>query len=43
MIENLMDYRGVTAAVLQSMADQGIEAMVGRAVQEGAQVARRGM
>lgn len=43
MIENLMAYRGVTAAVLQSMADQGIEAMVGRAVQEGAQVARRGM
>ncbi|SDO76273.1 pyrroline-5-carboxylate reductase [Pseudomonas arsenicoxydans] len=43
MIKALMAYRGVTAAVLQSMADQGIDAMVGRAVQQGAEVARRGL
>ena len=43
MIETLMAYRGVTAAALQSMADQNIEAIVGRAVQAGADVARRGM
>jgi pyrroline-5-carboxylate reductase len=43
MIEALMAYRGVTAAVLQSMADQGIDAIVGRALQAGAQIARRGL
>ncbi|KAA0980402.1 pyrroline-5-carboxylate reductase [Pseudomonas sp. ANT_H12B] len=43
IIETLMAYRGVTAAALQSMADQNIEAVVGRALQNGADVARRGM
>jgi pyrroline-5-carboxylate reductase len=43
MIESLMAYRGVTAAALQSMADQDIESIVGRAVKAGAEVARRGM
>ncbi|MBK5300627.1 MULTISPECIES: pyrroline-5-carboxylate reductase family protein [Gammaproteobacteria] len=43
MIESLMAYRGVTAAALQSMADQDIESIVGRAVQAGAEVARRGL
>ena len=43
MIESLMAYRGVTAAALQSMADQNIESIVGRAVKAGAEVARRGM
>lgn len=43
LIESLMAYRGVTAAALQSMADQGIESIIGRAVQAGAEVARRGM
>jgi pyrroline-5-carboxylate reductase len=43
MIESLMAYRGVTAAALQSMTDQDIESVVGRALQAGAEVARRGM
>jgi len=43
MIESLMAYRGVTAAALQSMVDQNIESIVGRAVNAGAEVARRGM
>lgn len=43
MLDTLMGYRGVTAAALQSMADQGIEAIIGRAVQAGADVARKGM
>ncbi|MGX1186282.1 pyrroline-5-carboxylate reductase [Pseudomonas sp. F-14 TE3623] len=43
MIESLMAYRGVTAAALRSMADQNIEAIVGRAVQAGAEIARKGM
>jgi pyrroline-5-carboxylate reductase len=43
MIESLMAYRGVTAAALQSMADQNIESIVGTAVKAGAEVARRGM
>lgn len=43
MIESLMAYRGVTAAALQSMVDQGIESLVGRAVLAGADIARRGM
>jgi pyrroline-5-carboxylate reductase len=43
MIGSLMAYRGVTAAALQSMADQDFESMVGRAVNAGAEVARRGM
>ncbi|MCO8313675.1 pyrroline-5-carboxylate reductase family protein [Pseudomonas mandelii] len=43
VIESLMAYRGVTAAALQSMADQNIESIVGRAVQAGAEIARKGM
>lgn len=43
LIEALMAYRGVTAAALQSMADEGIDAIIGRALQAGAEVARRGM
>ncbi|KAF2395216.1 pyrroline-5-carboxylate reductase family protein [Pseudomonas frederiksbergensis] len=43
LIESLMAYRGVTAAALQSMADENIEAVIGRAVAAGAAVARRGM
>ena len=43
MIDALMAYRGVTAAALQSMADQHIDTIVGQAVQAGAAVARRGM
>jgi pyrroline-5-carboxylate reductase len=43
MIAALMAYRGVTAAALQAMAEQGIDAIVGRALQAGADVARRGM
>jgi pyrroline-5-carboxylate reductase len=43
MIEALMAYRGVTAAALQSMADQDFDAIVGRALLAGAEVARRGM
>ncbi|AZD36470.1 Pyrroline-5-carboxylate reductase [Pseudomonas chlororaphis subsp. aurantiaca] len=43
MIEVLMAYRGVTAAALQSMTEQGIEAIIGRGVQAGAQVARHGL
>jgi pyrroline-5-carboxylate reductase len=43
MIEALMAYRGVTAAALQSMTDQDFDVMVGRALQAGAEVARRGM
>lgn len=43
LIEALMGYRGVTAAALQSMADQGFETILGRALQAGAEVARRGM
>ncbi|MEJ5057060.1 MULTISPECIES: pyrroline-5-carboxylate reductase family protein [unclassified Pseudomonas] len=43
MIEALMAYRGVTAAVLQSMTDQDFDAIVGRALLAGAEIARRGM
>lgn len=43
LIASLMAYRGVTAAALQSMADENIEAVIGRAVAAGAAVARRGM
>jgi pyrroline-5-carboxylate reductase len=43
MLDSLMAYRGVTAAALQSLTEQNFEAMVGKAVQEGAEVARRGM
>ena len=43
MLESLMAYRGVTAAALQSMADQDIESIIGQAVAAGAAVARRGM
>ncbi|WP_192564649.1 pyrroline-5-carboxylate reductase family protein [Pseudomonas gozinkensis] len=43
LLDALMAYRGVTAAALQSMAGQNFEDIVGRAVQAGAQVARRGL
>lgn len=43
LIESLMAYRGVTAAALQSMTDENIEAIIGRAVEAGAAVARRGL
>ncbi|MGH8417219.1 MAG: pyrroline-5-carboxylate reductase family protein [Pseudomonas sp.] len=43
MIDSLMAYRGVTAAALQSLLAADFEAMVGRAVQAGADVARGGM
>jgi pyrroline-5-carboxylate reductase len=43
MLDTLMAYRGVTAAALQSMADQDFESMIGQALQAGAAVARRGM
>jgi len=43
LLDALMAYRGVTAAALQSMTGQNFEDIVGRAVQTGAQVARRGL
>lgn len=43
MLDTLMAYRGVTAAALQSMAEQDFESMIGQALQAGAAVARRGM
>ena len=43
LIDSLLAYRGVTAAALQSMVDDEFESLVGRAVEAGAQVARRGM
>lgn len=43
LIDSLLGYRGVTAAALQSMVDDDIDALMGRAVEAGAQIARRGM
>lgn len=43
MLETLMAYRGVTAAALQSMTDQHIESIIGNAVLQGADLARKGM
>ncbi|MFJ3483108.1 pyrroline-5-carboxylate reductase family protein [Pseudomonas sp. NPDC090202] len=43
MIDSLVAYRGVTAAALQSMIDSGFEQAVGKALEAGATVARRGM
>lgn len=43
LLEALMAYRGVTAAALESLVGEGFEAMVGRALDAGAEVARRGM
>jgi len=43
LIDSLVAYKGVTAAALQSLMDAGIEEQIGRAVQAGAEVARRGM
>lgn len=43
MIDALVAYRGVTAAALQSMTQGHFEAQVGRALQAGAAVARKGL
>lgn len=43
MIDSLVAYKGVTAAALQSLIDAGFEEQIGRAVQAGAEVARKGM
>lgn len=43
MIDALVAYKGVTAAGLQSLIDAGFEEQIGRAVQAGADIARRGM
>jgi len=43
LLDALIAYRGVTAAALQSLTEQGLEAMVGKALLAGADVARRGM
>jgi pyrroline-5-carboxylate reductase len=43
LIEALMAYRGITAAGLQALTDGGFEDLVGRAIEAGATVARKGM
>ena len=43
LIDSLMAYRGVTAAALQTMIDGHFEALIGRALEAGATVARSGM
>ena len=43
MLETLKAYRGVTAAALQSMSDHNIESIIGTAVQQGADLARKGL
>ncbi|UVJ46387.1 NAD(P)-binding domain-containing protein [Pseudomonas sp. LS1212] len=43
MIDALVAYRGVTAAALQTMIDGQFEEQIGRALQEGAAVARNGL
>lgn len=43
MIDTLIAYRGVTAAALQSLVDQHIEAIFGTAVEQGANLARKGL
>ena len=43
MIDALVAYRGVTAAALQAMTQGHFEEQIGRALQEGAAVARKGL
>ena len=43
MIEALVAYRGVTAAALQSMIDSRFDEHIGRALEAGAAVARKGL
>jgi pyrroline-5-carboxylate reductase len=43
IIDALVAYRGVTAAALQAMTHAHFEAQIGRALQEGAAVARKGL
>ncbi len=43
MIDALVAYRGVTAAALQEMTQGHFEELIGRALQAGAAVARRGL
>jgi pyrroline-5-carboxylate reductase len=43
MIDALVGYQGVTAAVLQYLLDNGFDATMGRAVRAGAEVARKGL
>ncbi|WP_341959482.1 pyrroline-5-carboxylate reductase dimerization domain-containing protein [Pseudomonas sp. RC10] len=43
MIDALVAYKGVTAAGLQSLIEAGFEEQIGRAVQAGADIARKGM
>lgn len=43
LIDALMAYRGVTAAGLQMLSEGGFEELLGRALEAGAGVARRGM
>lgn len=43
MIDALVAYRGVTAAALQEMTHGNFEALIGKALQTGAAVARRGL
>ncbi|WP_053214115.1 pyrroline-5-carboxylate reductase [Pseudomonas sp. Q12-87] len=43
MIDALVAYRGVTAAALQAMSHSHFEEQIGRALQEGAAVARKGL
>jgi len=42
IIDALAVYRGVTAAALQAMSEGHFEEQIGRALQEGAAVARKG-
>lgn len=43
MIDSLVAYKGVTAAALQSLMDDGFDAQIGKAVEAGAEIARKGM
>ncbi|MDH0749803.1 NAD(P)-binding domain-containing protein [Pseudomonas sp. GD03842] len=43
LIDSLVAYKGVTAAALQRLMDDGFEAQVGKAVAAGAEVARNGL
>ncbi|MOA61919.1 pyrroline-5-carboxylate reductase [compost metagenome] len=43
MIDTLVAYRGVTAAALQAMTQGHFEEQIGRALQAGAAVARKGL
>ncbi|PKH39761.1 pyrroline-5-carboxylate reductase [Pseudomonas sp. 43NM1] len=42
-LDSLIAYRGVTAAALQSMTDGQFEQQIGKALEEGAAVARKGL